>query len=147
VENLKQKRRSVLGAVISLAFLLAVVWVVVRWDAPPLRVSQQTSGVKVDVSTLREYPTTITHIRLSELGANNILWELKAQGGVVQLHGFSLVEGENPVHIDTDYGRYSLLEPYQSAKFILRKRTEYKLELWGSNSTFSKKTVVFHIAD
>jgi len=130
-----------------MASLLAVVWIAARWDAPPLRVYQQTSGVKVDVSKLGEYPTTITHIRLSEVRANNTLWELKAEDGAVQLHGFSLVEGENPVKIDTDYGRYSLLQPSHSTKFILRKRTDYKLELWGTNSIFSKKTVVFHISE
>lgn len=96
------------------------------------------------MSTLGEYPTTITRIRLSDPHSKVVLWEIHADGAA-QIHGFTLSEGENPVQIDSDHGQYSVLTPSQSANFVLNRGTDYRVEVWGSGGALTKKSAVFRV--
>ena len=124
---------------------MLAVWIAVRWEAPPLRIVQERSTIKIDLSTLSEYPTTIRQIRLSVLSRAQLIWELRANEENAQIHGFPLKEGQNPVQVDSDYGKYTVISPKDASTFLLRTGAAYKLELWGGNSIFTKKSIIFHL--
>lgn len=58
--------RSVVIAV-GISTLLLAGWMVLRRNAPPLRVSQAANEVTIDVQTLGEYQTTVNRIRLLDV--------------------------------------------------------------------------------
>ena len=126
--------------------ILLVVWTTIRWYAPPLRIAGEKGSALIDVSTLREYPTTVIRIRLSEASNSTVLWELNANG-VAQIRGFTLVKGQNPSNVKAEYGEYTVLTPQNSAAFILRSRTKYKIELWGGKGFVDKTSAVFTLSD
>jgi hypothetical protein len=130
------------------AVLVSAVWVTVWWYAPPLRLAHE-SKIRVDVSTLGEYPTTVTRIRLSNVNSRAVVWELAADNGEAQMHGFTLNEGENASGVDTDTesGHFTVVTPPRSASFVLRKGTEYRLEVWSGRSLLSKRSTVFHFSN
>jgi hypothetical protein len=126
--------------------LFVIVWIVLRWNAPPLRIVGSAAKLTADVSTLGEYPTTVRKIRLSDAGSNAVVWEVSADG-VAQLHRLTLVAGQNPARIDADYGSYRVIAPSSSESFLLREGTEYRLELWGGSGVLTKKSASFHFGN
>ena len=129
------------------ALVIAAVWIALRWNAPPLKIIRNGPKVTVNVSTLGEYPTTITRIRLSDVRTKAVLWEISADNGEAQIRGFTLIAGENTVHVDADYGSYRVVEPSQSGLFTLNQGIEYRLQLWGAKGVLTERSAVFHLAD
>ena len=127
--------------------MIAAVWIALRWNAPPLKIIRNGPKVTVNVSTLGEYPTTITRIRLSDVRTKAVLWEISADNGEAQIRGFTLIAGENTVHVDADYGSYRVVEPSQSGLFTLNQGIEYRLQLWGAKGVLTERSAVFHLAD
>jgi hypothetical protein len=147
VKSATVKRLKIVGGILCGLALALSVWIAIRWNAPPLLLVQDGSKVTVDVSTLGEYPTTVSRIRLSDVGNGAVVWEVRAESGPAQLHRFSLTEGENPVQVDADYGSYRVVAPFNSASFSLHKGTHYKIELWGGASVLTRKSAVFSVRD
>jgi hypothetical protein len=56
----------------------------------PLRLVISGNEIVVDVQMLGEYPTTVSRIRFSDLSQSKIVWEVKAERGIPQVHEFSL---------------------------------------------------------
>lgn len=128
------------------AIVLLIVWVVIRCDAPPLRVLHDNEKTRIDVSTLGEYPTTVSRVRLSDSNGRAV-WELRADHGVAQIHGVTLVRGQNPSQIQSDYGVYTVVTPQGSTTFVLTTGTRYKIEVWGGTSGLTKSSAVFGLSD
>ena len=97
----------------------------------------------VDVQTLGEYPTTVDRIRLSDMKQSTIVWELVALNGDAQLHEFTLKAGENPTLPDSDYGKYRVIAPEGADRFVLRRGTKYRIELWGGDTIFARRSATF----
>jgi hypothetical protein len=143
-QTIKVLKRT--GIAICAALLVVIVWIVLRWNAPPLRIVGSGAKLTADVSTLGEYPTTVTKIRLSDAESNAVVWEVSANG-VAQLHGLTLVAGQNPARIAADYGSYRVVTPSSSESFLLREGTEYRIELWGGSGVLTKKSASFHFGN
>lgn len=132
--------------VVAFTIVLAIVVVfVLRSDAPPLKISVNGSSAVVDVSTLGEYPTTVKRVRVSDINKHKVVWELDSQDSVPQVHEFRLSAGTNPVDVHADHGSFKVISP-STATFTLNRDTEYKLELWGTKSIFSKSTARFRFS-
>jgi hypothetical protein len=103
--------------------------------AVPCELKVEGKAVRVDVSTLGEYPTSVSRIRLSEEGSHTILWELATGTRVPQIWGFTLREGINPVEpIDVFQGRqYRIVRPQGQSGFVLRKGVSYRIEIWDES--------------
>ena len=82
---------------LKMALMSSLLLSVVACLAVPCEIKAQGKAVRVDVSTLGEYPTSVSRIRLLEEGAHIVLWELAAGARVPQIWGFTLREGTNPV--------------------------------------------------
>lgn len=140
------RRTGSAGAALCLAVLIAIGWIALRWNTPPLRITRNGLTLKVDVSTLGEYPTTVSRIRLSEARNHDVVWELSANG-IAQMHGFKLVVGQNPVRVDTDYGSFRVVTPSGSNSFDLKKGAEYRIDVWGGSGSFTRKSSSFHLGN
>ncbi len=136
----------VFGSALCAVALLLVIWIVIRWNAPPLRITSDGPKLSVDVSSLGEYPTTVAKIRLSDLDIRAVVWEARGSD-TPQIHGFTLNEGENTAQIHADHGSYRIIAPSDSSKFLLRRGTRYKLELWGGSTMLTKTSTSFSLAD
>jgi len=134
------------GIPIAIGLLLVIVWIALRWNAPPLRIVGSGARLTADVSTLGEYPTTVTRIRLSDARSHGVVWEVSADG-IAQLHGFTLVAGQNAARVSPDYGSYRVITPSSADSFLLREGTEYTIELWGGWGILTKKSATFHFGD
>jgi hypothetical protein len=60
------KRETKVVLVLSL-LLAIVVTIYLRLDRPYIGLQHQKNSVAIDVQTLGEYPTTVSHIRLTEV--------------------------------------------------------------------------------
>jgi hypothetical protein len=119
------------------------VWIVMRWNAPPLSIVHDGSKLTVDVNTLGEYQTTVTRIRLSDVNSRAVVWDLRQPDGTAQIHGFTLNVGKNAAQLDSIPGSYRIVVPSDSGTFVLRKGAEYRLELWGGSTILSKRSFSF----
>lgn len=141
------KTLKVFGAIVCGVVLASAVWIVMRWNAPPLSIVHDGSKLAVDVSFLGEYPTTITRIRLSDQNSRAVVWELRAANGTPQIHDLKLNEGKNAAQIDASAGSYRTVVPSDSNIFELRRGVEYRLELWGGSTILSKRSSSFSLGD
>jgi hypothetical protein len=114
---------------------------------PPLRVQRAGDLFIVDVQTLGEYQTSVAGVRLSRGG--EVVWEIRAAGRVPQISTFALRVGENrgvPVcggGPRTSCDGPELLEEYETVRpttgsFVIDRGTRYLLEVWGSDSRWSR---------
>ncbi|HYE25964.1 MAG TPA: hypothetical protein VEG32_12280 [Clostridia bacterium] len=139
------KTLKTVSFVLIAATAVLAAWVAVRWNAPPLNIVHEPSGVTVDLSSFGEYPTTVKRIRLCQANDGQVLWEVRGNNGTTQLHAFRLKEGDNPAQIDTDHGRYHVVVPQQSPSFPLRAGVRYRLEAWRGSTVASRRTAVFEL--
>src|SRR6266849_6913643 len=65
----------------------------------PFEIKIKGERAKVDVSTLGEYPTSVSRIRLSEQDSGKVLWELTSGHRSPQIWGFTLRVGANSVQV------------------------------------------------
>jgi len=115
---------------------------------PTLRVTNSKEGLRFDVQTLGEYPSSICRIRLTE-ESGNVLWEIKAKSGdnkgCPQIWTFDLISGTNdPIPKNKVYGEYDILWPKDGKPFLLAPKKKYKIEIWGSSARWPR-TYVFSI--
>jgi hypothetical protein len=103
---------------------------------PPLRVKPSTGGVRIDVATLGEYPTTIWSVRVSEVGSGALVWEVQAKGGM-QIWGFDLHDGANPTKLTTSWGVGEVIVPRGAADFVLRSDVAYVVQVCATASARS----------
>jgi hypothetical protein len=103
--------------------------------AVPCEIKAEGKAVRVDVSILGEYPTSVSRIRLSEERSHTVLWEIAAGTRVPQIWGFTLREGINPVEpVEAFQGRrYRIVRPQGQSWFVLRKRVPYRIEIWDES--------------
>jgi hypothetical protein len=113
--------------------------------APPLAVSSRRGAVVVDLQTLGEYPTTVSRIRLIDLDAGAVVWEVLALNGTAQISGLTLRVGVNSAHLKASYGNYRIVSP-ERGEFILSATTKYRIEVWGSPAFWAKKSTRFTIS-
>lgn len=108
--------------------------IVIGGCSPPLKIEQHSGLIKFSAATLGEYPTPVSHIRLSDLVNDKVVWELIAETGSPQIWGFDLRLGENPPIIQNVIGgKYKILKPESKGPFTLRKDSNYKLEIWNES--------------
>jgi hypothetical protein len=125
---------------LCIVMVLLVIWIGLRWNAPPLRLVRTGTEITVDVQTLGEYPTAVNHIRLSDVNQSAVLWEVQ---GDAQIHKFTLRMGENPASLWADHGLYRVVTPEGVERFVLRRGTTYRIELWGGKGLFPKRRATF----
>jgi len=137
------KRETKVVLVLSL-LLAIVVTIYLRLDRPYIGLQHQKNSVAIDVQTLGEYPTTVSHIRLTEVSSGKVVFEVVRDHGTPQLHTFTLAAGDNTTDlIDPQSGDYRIATPVTDKKFSLRFGEEYKLAIWGSG--WLSNTVSFKI--
>ena len=132
------------GTVAATGVILTAI-IGLRWDAPPFRVNHEVDRVVVDVQTLGEYPTTIHEIRLVDLSNEAVVWQLRADSGTPQIHRITLSVGANAAQIQTPTGSYRVVVPSTGARFVIRRVTRYRIEVWGAPSKFSRQSADFEI--
>jgi hypothetical protein len=99
---------------------------------PPLKIAVGDGGIVVDVQTLGEYPTTVTHVRLTEANGP-IVWEIRAEQGTPQIHKLTFVPGMNSATLaHPDSGQYEVVVP-KGSSFVLDPNKTYTVELWGAS--------------
>jgi hypothetical protein len=125
---------------LCIVMVLLLIWIGLRWNAPPLRLVRTGTEITVDVQTLGEYPTAVNHIRLSDVNQSAVLWEVQ---GDAQIHKFTLRMGENPASLCADHGVYRVVTPEGVERFVLRRGTTYRIELWGGKGLFPKRSATF----
>ena len=138
------KKATVLACV---AIVLLVVWIALRWNAPPLRIVQSRSDIVVDVQTLGEYPTTVYRIRLSDLNQSTVVWEITTANGTPQIDRFMLKADKNPAALEANSGTYRIVVPTSGSDFLLRKGSKYRIEMWGGNTIFTKRSATFQFSN
>lgn len=113
------------AALLALAGCLAV----------PFAVRVKGDVATIDVSTLGEYPTSVSRIRLSEVSHQAVVWEVAAGSRVPQIWGLALRVGDNPAALTSAFqGRgYRVVYPMGKSVFVLKRRTLYRLEMWNSS--------------
>jgi len=140
------KRVSTIGlSAVAVVAVLSLISLALRWHAPSLYIGHNGPTVSINVSTLGEYPTTITRLRLSDFNSKRVLWEVEAKDGEAQSHGFTLHKGENATEPATDFGGYQVVTPSRSATFTLSSGREYKIEAWGGRSNLTRSSAVFRL--
>jgi hypothetical protein len=128
---------------LCVVMVLLVVWIGLRWNAPPLRLVRTGTEITVDVQTLGEYPTTVNRIRLSELSQSMVVWEVVRQRGTPQIHEFALKPDDHPALLGAEHGDYRVIAPNGEVRFILRKGARYRIEVWGGSTILTKSSVTF----
>ena len=99
---------------------------------PQLKVVTAVDSVVVDVQTLGEYPTTVTHVRLTEANGPTV-WEIRAEQGTPQIHKLTFVPGMNVATLaHPDSGQYEVIVPKENS-FVLDPNKTYTVELWGAS--------------
>jgi hypothetical protein len=126
----KVKRAAIAFCIV---LVLLIVWIALRWNAPPLRLVRSSRDIVVDVQTLGEYPTTVNRIRLSDL-QSTVVWEVVTQRGTPQIHDFALKLDDNPALLEAQYGDYRVVTPNGADRFVLRKGVRYRIEVWGGST-------------
>jgi hypothetical protein len=113
------------AALLALAGCLAV----------PFEVRVKGDVATVDVSTLGEYPTSVSRIRLSDASHPAVVWEVVAGSRVPQIWGLDLHVGDNPAALTSVFQgrRYRVVVPPGKSFFVLKRRTRYRLEIWNSS--------------
>jgi hypothetical protein len=134
------------GILFCAAAVLLIGWIVVRRDAPPLRLVRSGNEIVVDVQTLGEYPTTVSRIRLSDVSQSKIVWEVEVERGTPQIHEFSLRPDDNSPALESQYGDYRVVAPKGDSRFVLRKGVRYRIEVWGGKTDFTKRSATFSFA-
>lgn len=104
---------------------------------------QRGNDIVVDVQTLGEYPTTVDRIRLSDLNQSTVVWEIATANGTPQIDRFMLKTDKNPAVLEANSGSCRLVAPTNGSGFLLRKGSKYKIELWGGNTIFTKRSATF----
>jgi hypothetical protein len=107
---------------LCIVIVLLVVWIGLRWNAPPLQLVQTGTEITVDVQMLGEYPTTVNRVRLSDLDHPAVVWEIVTLHADTELHDFTLKMGENPALLDADHGSYRVVAPPRSAALHTERR-------------------------
>jgi hypothetical protein len=135
--------------VLALASLAVVACHLPALDRPPLAVRHVGDLFVIDVQTLGEYQTSVARIRLSH--GNEVLWEVEFRGRSPgrQIHTFPVRVGVNPGSLQECGGgpvascdrpqvddQFAVLVGAQS--FVVERGTTYLLEIWGSNSRWSR---------
>jgi hypothetical protein len=103
--------------------------------AVPFDVKVDGKVATIDVSTLGEYPTSVSRIRLSQVSNQSVVWELIAGSKIPQIWSLTLHVGENSVALEnTFHGRsYKIVHPLHNSTFALKENTRYRLELWNES--------------
>ena len=117
-------------------------WISLVWISPPLRMTLRNNEVAIDVQALGEYQTTINRIRVTDITSGNVMWEVAAQNGEAQIHGFSLRGGANPAGVQADFGEYHVVGPVDGRQFQLQTGRAYRLDVWGGNE-YERKSADF----
>ena len=117
----------------KLLLLLVVLFVMTGCVGAPFEIKVKGRSAQVDVSTLGEYPTSVSRIRLSETDSHKVVWEIVAGKQVPQIWGLTLKVGANPAKLARIFaGReYRLVRPQKQPSFILRENVRYRLEMWN----------------
>ena len=87
---------------LSLLLLIGLGLGFIAHFATPFVIEVEGAQAKVDVSTVGEYPTSVSRIRLSEGDSGRVLWELASGHEVPQIWDFTLRLGLNPVELGLD---------------------------------------------
>lgn len=137
-------RRTLIAAVALLGLGASIT----GCETPPLRVHRMGNTFLIDVQTLGEYQNSVRRIRLT--WGHEVVWEVVARDRTPQLHTLLLRIGENPgvpqlcgggqpTACDTPEAddRFVVIRP-ASGTFQLEPGNHYELELWGSESRWSR---------
>lgn len=129
-------------ATISKNLLVLVILALLGCNAIPRPVIEKTDdGILVDIQTLGEYPTTLTHLRLTRMDTAEVVWEVRADHGL-QLWTIPLRHGDNPSVPHTFGQRPIEVMTPETDSFALTPG-EYELELSGEKR--SRRRVRFQI--
>ena len=120
----------------SLLGLAATLLLISGCLKPPMVLTKKGAGVEVSVSTLGEYPTSISRVRLEDAKSGAVIWELRAKGKVPQIWGLALRPGRNATELrDTMNGQYGIIAPKGNAAFFLEKGRLYVIAVWNERGT------------
>jgi len=140
--------RVVLLLFLALLLLIVLGLSSVAYFATPFAIDVEGVQAKIDVSTLGEYPTSVSRIRLSERDSGKVLWELASGQRVPQIWDFTLRMGLNPVElVDAAQNHmYQVVRPKGASSFELRKHVAYRVELWNQGGWW-RTSKTFSLSD
>jgi hypothetical protein len=107
----------------TILLLVAALLALAGCLAVPFEVRVKGDVATIDVSTLGEYPTSVSRIRLSEASHQTVVWAL------------DLRVGDNPAALTRVFQglRYRVVFPRGKSLFVLKRRALYRLEIWNSS--------------
>jgi hypothetical protein len=113
-------------------FALAAV-IIASCSRPPLMISRNEKSIVIDMQTLGEYPSNVKRIRLTDMGKNEVVWEINGRDDL-QIGKIALLRGENSIHVkDVSHGTYDVIAPVEHDTFQLLSGMRYRIEVWGNN--------------
>jgi hypothetical protein len=117
---------------VGAATLLALLFSSFGCLKPPLALKREGHGIEVNVSTLGEYPSSISRIQLRDLQTESIVWEVRAKGKVPQIWKVSLAPGLNSSTLASVLnGHYDVVVPRSSISFRLYRGRPYEISIWN----------------
>lgn len=120
----------------KLTFIVVLSSLAISCLKPPLTLEQQGEGLKVNIATLGEYPTSVSRIQVRDVEKGEVVWELKATKRVPQLWGFDLTPGDNPVEPEgVVNGNYEVVAPKQGRSFALQAGRRYEVSVWNKQGS------------
>jgi hypothetical protein len=82
-------------------------------------------GVTIHCQVLGEYPSNVERIDIVEKRSGRLVWRIRAQGGMFQLHEFNLASGPNSGAVRPFRGSFRTETPVQGA-FDLEPGIKYQ---------------------
>ena len=93
----------------------------------------QLTASKFVVDLSSEYPIKLKRARLSELGSDEAIWELKRTEDSPSVRHLSFVVGVNDANAVVTpkirEGLFEVIQPSNTSTFLLKPRVTYKLEI------------------
>jgi hypothetical protein len=129
--------------VIAVAIPLVLVLIAYAYfGTPSVYVESSAHGATIHCEVLHDYPSDVERIEITETTTGKIVWSVKAQGEMFQLHKFNLTRGWNVETLQPYSGQFQTSIP-QQGPFYLQSGTGYRASVCSSGWFSICRTATF----
>jgi hypothetical protein len=118
----------VVVAVLAMLVMAAVLYLV----TPSVYTVRSAHRLTVHCEVLGDYPSDVARIEIVEQKSSRIVWRIKAQGDMFQLHKFDVVSGPNAGGVQPFWGRFQTEIPTQGS-FELKPGVAYRASVCSAD--------------
>jgi hypothetical protein len=120
----------VVTVLLALAFLGALGKLMPGLLTQALIVAPAAPGSVVDLRDFAGAPAQVRRLRISDVDADTVIWDLQASGDWGELSRFPLQPGPNPV-LPRAVGGFEAAFPEEQESFVLTAGAEYEVQVWA----------------